>query len=90
MVEQKPVNVGWQVVFCIIPYLWIYGFYRIEKLRMGLVITIVTFLVSVGFQLLLPFPYGLGLSLIFGFIFTIYFMISLSQKWNTKFSSVKQ
>ncbi len=89
MVQQKRVNVGLQIVFCIVPYLWIYGFYRINKLRMGLILTLVTFLVSIGFQLLLPFPYGLGVSLLFGFILTIYFMISWSKKWNTQFSSVK-
>lgn len=82
MVKKAPVKIWQQIILCLIPYLWIYGFYRINKLQTGLLLTLVTFLASIGFQLLLPFPYGLGASLLFGFILTIYFMTSWSNKWN--------
>ncbi len=40
LVKQERVSVNWQTLFCILPYIWIYAFYRIEKLRLGIVIAI--------------------------------------------------
>jgi len=87
MVEQKPVNVGLQVVLCIIPYLWIYGFYRIKKLRMGIGIIIITLVIDMGTQSLFPYPYGLGLAVIVAIVFPIAFIVHLSNEWNTRVSS---
>ena len=84
MVALKRVNVGIQVIFCIIPYLWVYGFYRIEKLRMGLVIIVVTFVASIGIQMLLPYPYGLGTAYIFSIVLPTVFMIRWSREWNVR------
>ena len=84
MVTLKRVNVGIQVIFCIIPYLWIYGFYRIEKLRMGLVIIVVTFVASIGIQMLLPYPYGLGTAYIFSIVLPTAFIIRWSREWNVR------
>ncbi len=38
MVEKKPVNVNWQMVFVLIPFLDLYASYRIQKLRLWLLI----------------------------------------------------
>jgi len=38
MVEKKPVNVKWQMLFVLIPFLDLYASYRIQKLRLWLLI----------------------------------------------------
>ncbi len=38
MVEKKSVNVNWQMVFVLIPFLDLYASYRIQKLRLWLLI----------------------------------------------------
>jgi len=38
MVEKKPVNVNWQMVFSVIPFLDLYASYRIQKLGLWLLI----------------------------------------------------
>ena len=87
MVKQEPVSVGWQIVFLIIPYVWIYAFYRIEKLRIGLVLAIISTGAGIGFQMLLPFPWGLASSWVFYIIIPIYFIVKWSREWNKKFES---
>jgi len=49
MIEKKPVSVNWQMVFVLIPFLDIYASYRIQKLRLWLLI----FLVGFGIVVLL-------------------------------------
>lgn len=85
MVKQEPVSVGWQIVFVIIPYVWIYAFYRIEKLRIGLVLAIISTGAGIGLQMLLPFPWGLASSWVFYIIIPIYFVVKWSREWNKKF-----
>jgi len=87
MVEQKPVSIGWQIVFVIIPYVWIYAFYRIEKLRIGIVLAIISTIVGIGFQMMLPFPWGLSSSWVFYIIIPIYFVVKWSKVWNEKFQT---
>jgi len=43
MVEKKSVNVNWQMVFVLIPFLDLYASYRIQKLRLWLLIFLVGF-----------------------------------------------
>jgi len=38
MVEKKPVSVNWQMIFVLIPFLDLYASYRIQKLRLWLLI----------------------------------------------------
>jgi len=38
MVEKKPVSVNWQMVFSVIPFLDLYASYRIQKLRLWILI----------------------------------------------------
>jgi len=41
MVEKKPVSVNWQMIFVLIPFLDLYASYRIQKLRLWLLIFLV-------------------------------------------------
>ena len=43
MVKQKPVSVNWQTLFVFIPIVDLWAFYRIQKLRMSLLIFLVGF-----------------------------------------------
>ena len=43
MVEKKSVNVNWQMAFVLIPFLDLYASYRIQKLRLWLLIFLVGF-----------------------------------------------
>jgi hypothetical protein len=88
MVEQKPVNVNWQTLFCIIPYVWIWAFYRIEKLRMGIVIAVGAGLASVALGMLIPFPYGLLGNLVISIVIPIYFIRKWSIEWNDRVSKI--
>jgi len=49
MVEKKPVSVNWQMIFVLIPFLDLYASYRIQKLRLWLLI----FGVGVGIAVIL-------------------------------------
>lgn len=40
MVKQKQVNLTYQMIFAIVPYLNLYAFYRVQKLRIFLLISI--------------------------------------------------
>ena len=86
LVEHKPVNVNWQTLFCILPYIWIFAFYRIEKLRIGIVIAFGVGFVSVLWSILVPFPYGLLGNLVISIGVPIYFIRKWSREWNERIS----
>lgn len=86
VVEQKPVNVNWQTLFCVIPYVWIWAFYRIEKLRMGILIAVGAGLASGAWSVIMPFPYGLLGNLVISIVFPIYFIRQWSREWNERVS----
>ena len=85
MVKQEPVSVGWQTAFMFIPYVWIYAFYRIEKLLLGIVLLLVALAISTAVQMLLPFPFGFGIALAVSIGLPVYFIREWSREWNTKF-----
>jgi len=84
MVKQTPVSVGWQTLLVVLPLIWLFAFYRIEKLMMGILILLVGFGISIVSQLILPFPYGFGLALIVTIPLSIYFIRKWSKDWNIK------
>ena len=86
MVAQNPVNVNWQTLFCIIPYVWIWAFYRIEKLRMGILIAIGAGIASAIWGMSNPYPFGLIGNLIISIVVPIYFIRKWSIEWNEKVS----
>jgi len=47
MLEKKPVNVNWQMIFVLIPFLDLFASYRIQKLRLWLLIFGVGFGIAV-------------------------------------------
>ncbi len=91
MVEKEPVSVNWQTLFAIIPIIDLWAFYRIEKLRMLILVVIGMFVVSfiVGFAEGLMF---LGFSdastwimPLIGIGISIYLIRKWSEEWNQKF-----
>ena len=85
MVKQAPVSIGWQTAFMFIPYVWIFAFYRIEKLRMGIVLLLIAFGISLTFQMFLPFPYGFVVALAVSIGLPVHFIRKWSREWNNKF-----
>jgi len=85
MGSSLSITIPYQIHWYIIPYVWILAFYRIEKLRIGLVLAIISTGVGIGFQMILPFPWGLASSWVFYIIIPIYFIIKWSKEWNEKF-----
>ena len=88
MVKQEPVSVGWQTVFMFIPYVWIYAFYRIEKLRLGIALLLIALIISTGVQMLWPYPYGFGIGLAVSIGLPIYFIRKWSREWNAELSTM--
>jgi len=100
-VKQEPVNVNWQSLYSLLPIVWIWAFYRIEKLRLALVILIPA---SIGFSMLGGVLVGVvGASNTLGegaylllmlipisylpqAILAIYLIRKWSKQWNEKFS----
>lgn len=92
MVKQAPVSIGWQTAMIFIPYAWIYAFYRIEKLRFGLVLVLINAGIDVGIQVLLTWlgfpPYsGLAVGILVSILLPVRFIRKWSREWNSKFSS---
>jgi len=54
---------------------------------MGIVLLLITIGVTTAFQVILPFPYGLGSALVISFGIPIYFIRKWSKEWNSKFQS---
>ncbi len=46
MVEKEPVNINWQTLFAIIPVINLWACYRIEKLRLYLIVIIAILVVE--------------------------------------------
>ncbi len=59
--NEKPVGLTSQTILALIPSLitQIIAFVRIKKLKNGALIILGTFGISIGCQMILPFPYGL-------------------------------
>ena len=88
MAAKKPVSIGWQTIFCIINPVWVYGFYRIEKLRMGLAIMIPTIAVNYAISYFVPFPYSLFIVIAMLILVPIRFMRKWSREWNEKLREI--
>jgi len=85
MVNQKPVSIAVQVILCIIPLVWLYGFYRIEKLGVGILMVIGVSILVIVIQFLIPIYVGYAIAWLVSFLVPIYYMVKWSQKWNDKF-----
>jgi len=81
MGERKPVSIAVQVILCIIPLIWLYGFFRIEKLMAGIAMVIAVFILAIVIQFFIPF-YGYALAWLASVILPIYYIVKWSQEWN--------
>ncbi len=80
MGERKPVSIAVQVILCIIPLVWLYGFYRIEKLGSGILMVIGVAILAI---VLLFIPvFGYALAWLASAILPIYYIVKWSQEWN--------
>jgi len=80
MVERKPVSITVQVILCLIPLVWLYGFYRIEKLGSGILMVIGVAILAI---LLVFIPvFGYALAWLASAILPIYYIVKWSQEWN--------
>jgi len=80
MGERKPVSIVVQVILCIIPLVWLYGFYRIEKLGSGILMVIGVAILAI---VLLFIPvFGYALAWLASFLLPIYYIVKWSQEWN--------
>lgn len=100
MVKQKSVTVAWQVVFMFIPFVGLWAFYRIQKLRLSLLIIIGIDIIAVmiiartfdftGSLTEIPDVSSYYISSIVVSIATqllaIYLVVTWSRSWNRKFS----
>jgi hypothetical protein len=71
-------------VFIPIWPLWAFVFYRIEKLRLGILIIIAVTLINLGFNYGVPFPYGIGLALILTPWFPFFILKKWTKDWNAR------
>ena len=76
MVEKIPVNINWQTLFMIIPIINLWAMYRIEKLRLFLLVVIAMAVVEF-----------LGGTLIFGDVWTDYYLGEANTEGLDGFSS---
>ena len=97
MVKQEPVNIKLQIIFTFIPILFIYAFYRIQKLRLFLCFAIPIFIASRFLDVIttnyartqadIDGALNLGIFLAVLFIgLEIWLVHKWSKQWNEKFS----
>ena len=89
-VKQEPVNIKLQIIFVFIPFLNLYAFYKIQKLRLALCFIIPIAVVDRMFG---STPMTWEGAIIFTILFSglsiglsIWFVLKWSKQWNEKFS----
>jgi len=99
VVEKKSVNVNLQTVLIFLPFVWIWGFYRIDKLRRGLGL-----MFGIGFAVLFAavmvsvitgvdareFTNWTWVFYIVSVLIGIYYMRKWSLDWNDRIEPEKQ
>jgi hypothetical protein len=80
MGERQPVSIAVQVILCFIPLVWLWGFYRIEKLGAGILMVIGVAILAIVLAFIPVFGYALAW--LASFLLPIYYMIKWSQQWN--------
>ena len=82
MGERHRVSIAVQVILCLIPIVWIYGFFRIEKLMAGILMLIGVVILTVVIQVLIPFDFGFAIAWLVSFLTPIYYIVKWSNQWN--------
>ena len=90
VIDQKPVNIKLQIIFVFIPFLNLYAFYKIQKLRLALCFIIP---ISVVSRILGSVPGTYESAIILTILFSglsiglsIWLILKWSKQWNEKFS----
>ena len=81
MSERQPVSITVQVILCFIPLVWLWGFFRIEKLIAGIVMVIVVAIIASALTIFIPF-FGYAIAWLASVFVPIYYMVKWSQEWN--------
>ena len=104
MIDKKPVNVWLQMIFAVIPILDIFASYKIQKLKLGLLIfwvggiliQIIQFFVFFGEEYYVSFgefearlPESVVLFTILFVILKVIVMREWSNKWNKSFLEIE-
>jgi len=93
MKEKEPVNLIIQTVLVFLPLVWIYGFYRIDKiwggmaLMFGILFGVMMIGVAVGVITqndVREYTNWTGIAYIFQVTFGVYYMLKWSKEWNKK------
>ena len=79
---RKRVSIAVQVILCFIPLVWLYGFFRIEKLIAGILMLIGIAILAIVIQLFIPFYFGYALAWLVSFLAPIYYIVKWSNEWN--------
>ena len=90
MVEQEPVNIKLQIIFVFIPFLNLYAFYKIQKLRLSLCFIIPIGVASRIFGTgAMTYESAIIVSILFSGLaigLAIWLVLKWSKQWNEKFS----
>ena len=85
---KETVNVNRMIIYSFIPLLAIYAGWRIQKFWVLLGINFgLGYVVGIPVQMVLPFPYGYGLSLLIGIIVSVFIVRHFARKYNEKIST---
>ena len=74
------VSIAVQVILCFIPLVWLWGFFRIEKLIAGILMLIAVAILAMAIQMFIPFYYGVAW--LVSALIPLYYMVKWSQEWN--------
>ena len=81
MGERQPVSIAFQVILCFIPLVWLWGFFRIEKLIAGIVMVIIVAILAFALTIFIPF-FGYAIAWLASVFVPIYYIVKWSQEWN--------
>ena len=93
-VKQEPVNIKLQIIFAFIPFLSLYAFYKIQKLRLALLIFLpLGFLSRLLEAIIVRVNDTSGMLFVLSILFAglsigvlVWLMHKWSKQWNEKFS----
>ena len=84
MPKNEPVSKSFSwILFIPIWPIWVWAFWRIQRLRYGIPVFVLVAGLNIVFQMILPFPWGLGFAL-FG---TSWIMVLFHRRWATEWNS---
>jgi len=84
MPKNEPVSKSFSwILFIPIWPIWVWAFWRIQRLRYGIPVFVLVAGLNIVFQMILPYPWGLFFAL-FG---TSWIMVLFHRRWTTEWNS---